>query len=88
MLENANGRRIALIINEFGDVGVDGELIKGCGDELCKEEDVVELLESETHIAGVDVGSPVDESSTSIEEAESMANVQFEDVDLSTPEET
>ena len=43
MLENANGRRIALIINEFGDVGVDGELIKGCGEELCKEEDVVEL---------------------------------------------
>ena len=24
MLENAKGRRIALIINEFGDVGVDG----------------------------------------------------------------
>jgi cobalamin biosynthesis protein CobW len=43
MLENANGRRIALIINEFGDVGVDGEVLKGCGDALCKEEDVIEL---------------------------------------------
>ena len=28
MLENANGRRIALIINEFGDVGVDGEVVE------------------------------------------------------------
>lgn len=43
LLENANGRRIALIINEFGDVGVDGEVLKGCGDALCKEEDIVEL---------------------------------------------
>ena len=43
LLENANGRRIALIVNEFGDVGVDGDLIKGCGDTLCREEDVIEL---------------------------------------------
>lgn len=43
MLEHANGRRIALIINEFGDVGVDGEVLKGCGDAVCKQEDVIEL---------------------------------------------
>jgi cobalamin biosynthesis protein CobW len=43
MLENAGGRRIALIINEFGDVGVDGEILKGCGVEACREEDVIEL---------------------------------------------
>jgi cobalamin biosynthesis protein CobW len=43
MLENAKGHRIALIINEFGDVGVDGGILKGCGDELCREEDVIEL---------------------------------------------
>ncbi len=43
LLENANGKRIALIINEFGDVGVDGEVLRGCGDEVCAEEDVVEL---------------------------------------------
>ncbi len=43
MLTNANGRRIALIINEFGDVGVDGDILKGCGEELCREEDIVEL---------------------------------------------
>ncbi len=43
MLENAGGRRIALIINEFGDLGVDGDILKGCGDETCREEDVMEL---------------------------------------------
>lgn len=43
MLENANGRRIALIINEFGDLGVDGDILKGCGDETCTEDDVMEL---------------------------------------------
>jgi cobalamin biosynthesis protein CobW len=42
-LENADGRRIALLINEFGDVGVDGEILKSCGVESCREEDIVEL---------------------------------------------
>jgi cobalamin biosynthesis protein CobW len=43
LLATANGRRIALIVNEFGDVGVDGEILKGCGAEACAEEDIVEL---------------------------------------------
>ncbi|KQQ80643.1 cobalamin biosynthesis protein CobW [Aureimonas sp. Leaf324] len=43
LLQNADGRRIALIINEFGDLGVDGDILKGCGVETCREEDVVEL---------------------------------------------
>ena len=43
LLENADGRRIALIINEFGDLGVDGEILKGCGIESCGEDDIVEL---------------------------------------------
>ncbi|MCR8724828.1 cobalamin biosynthesis protein CobW [Frigidibacter sp. ROC022] len=43
LLANAGGRRIALIINEFGDLGVDGDILKGCGDETCTDEDVVEL---------------------------------------------
>ena len=42
MLQNAEGRRIALIINEFGDLGVDGEVLRGCGAE-CADEDVIEL---------------------------------------------
>ena len=43
ILGNAKGKRIALIINEFGDLGVDGEILKGCGDETCTEDDIMEL---------------------------------------------
>lgn len=43
ILANANGKRIALIINEFGDMGVDREVINGCGFEDCDEDDVMEL---------------------------------------------
>jgi cobalamin biosynthesis protein CobW len=43
MLDNAAGRRIALIINEFGDLGVDGDILKGCGDETCSDDDIMEL---------------------------------------------
>ncbi len=43
LLESAGNRRIALVINEFGDVGVDGEILKSCGVEACKEDDIVEL---------------------------------------------
>ena len=43
LLANSNGKRLALVINEFGDLGVDGEILKGCGIEGCAEEDVVEL---------------------------------------------
>lgn len=43
MLTNANGKRIALIINEFGDLGVDGDILKGCSNETCSADDIVEL---------------------------------------------
>ncbi len=43
VLANANGRRLAVIVNEFGDVGIDGEILKGCGSESCPEENIVEL---------------------------------------------
>jgi len=43
LLETVSGKRIALIINEFGDVGFDGELLKGCGDAACPGENIVEL---------------------------------------------
>lgn len=42
-IENAEGRRLALIVNEFGDVGVDGAILKSCGIESCPEENIVEL---------------------------------------------
>lgn len=31
VLHNANGRRIAVIVNEFGELGIDGEILKSCG---------------------------------------------------------
>lgn len=31
ILQQANGRRIAVIVNEFGELGIDGEILKGCG---------------------------------------------------------
>ncbi|WP_127090415.1 cobalamin biosynthesis protein CobW [Aquabacter cavernae] len=43
LLENAGGRKLAVIVNEFGDVGIDGEILKGCGIESCPEENIVEL---------------------------------------------
>jgi cobalamin biosynthesis protein CobW len=43
LMANAGGRRLALIINEFGDVGVDGDLVKGCADAACPEEAIIEL---------------------------------------------
>jgi cobalamin biosynthesis protein CobW len=43
ILENAGDKRLALIVNEFGDVGVDGEILKGCGVDACPEENIVEL---------------------------------------------
>jgi len=43
LLEKAEGRRIALIINEFGDLGIDGGLLRGCGFKNCRDEYMVEL---------------------------------------------
>jgi cobalamin biosynthesis protein CobW len=43
LLANAGGRRIALIVNEFGDIGVDGELLAACGAAGCSDDDIVEL---------------------------------------------
>ena len=43
LLQTANGKRLALIINEFGDIGVDGDILKACGADNCAEEDIVEL---------------------------------------------
>ena len=43
VLENEKGRRLALIVNEFGDIGVDGEILRSCGVESCPEENIVEL---------------------------------------------
>ena len=31
ILENAGGRRIAVIVNEFGELGIDGDILRSCG---------------------------------------------------------
>src|SRR5260370_11063041 len=43
LIEHADGRRLALVINEFGELGIDRELLLGCGVKGCSAEDVVEL---------------------------------------------
>ncbi len=43
LLTHANGRRIAVIVNEFGDAGFDGALIGDCAGHICAPEDIVEL---------------------------------------------
>ncbi len=43
VLEHAQGRRLAVVVNEFGDVGIDGEILRGCGIASCSEERIVEL---------------------------------------------
>ena len=40
VLQTVKGRRLALLINEFGDVGVDGDVLRGCGVESCEAETV------------------------------------------------
>lgn len=42
LLTNAD-RRLAVIVNEFGDVGIDGDILKSCGIENCPEDRIVEL---------------------------------------------
>ena len=43
ILASAAGRRLAVIVNEFGEVGIDGELLKSCGIAECREDAIVEL---------------------------------------------
>nr|WP_321984252.1 cobalamin biosynthesis protein CobW [uncultured Lichenicoccus sp.] len=43
VLEHANGRRIAVIVNEFGALGIDGDTLRSCGIEGCTDDDVIEL---------------------------------------------
>ena len=43
VLEHAGGRRIAVIVNEFGALGIDGETLKSCGIPGCDDETIIEL---------------------------------------------
>lgn len=43
LMANPGGRRLAVVVNEFGDVGVDGEILKGCAIPDCPAENIMEL---------------------------------------------
>ncbi|WP_343221343.1 GTP-binding protein, partial [Oharaeibacter diazotrophicus] len=43
LLANPGGRRLAVLVNEFGAVGVDGAILRDCADDLCPAENIVEL---------------------------------------------
>lgn len=43
LIRNAGGRRLAIVVNEFGTLGVDGDILKGCAIPDCPAENVVEL---------------------------------------------
>jgi cobalamin biosynthesis protein CobW len=43
LLAHAEGRHLAVVVNEFGELGIDRELLLGCSDAGCGEDDIVEL---------------------------------------------
>ncbi|WP_323772117.1 cobalamin biosynthesis protein CobW [Antarctobacter sp.] len=43
LIQNPGGKRLAVVVNEFGDVGVDGEILKGCAIPDCPAENIMEL---------------------------------------------
>ena len=43
LIRNANGRRLAVVVNEFGTLGIDGDILKGCAIPDCPAENVIEL---------------------------------------------
>jgi cobalamin biosynthesis protein CobW len=43
LMANPQGKRLAVLVNEFGTAGVDGDILKSCADENCPESNIVEL---------------------------------------------
>jgi cobalamin biosynthesis protein CobW len=43
LMQNPQGKRLAVLVNEFGTAGVDGDILKSCADENCPENNIVEL---------------------------------------------
>lgn len=41
LLKNNQGKRLAVLVNEFGELGIDGDLLKSCN--ACPEENILEL---------------------------------------------
>ncbi|WP_417839021.1 cobalamin biosynthesis protein CobW [Tritonibacter scottomollicae] len=43
LMQNPQGKRLAVVVNEFGTAGVDGDILKSCADESCPAENIMEL---------------------------------------------
>ncbi|WJS85183.1 cobalamin biosynthesis protein CobW [Paracoccus sp. TOH] len=43
LMLNPQGKRLAVLVNEFGTMGVDGEILKSCADANCPAENIMEL---------------------------------------------
>ena len=43
LIRNAGGRRLAVVVNEFGSLGVDGQILESCAIPDCPAENIVEL---------------------------------------------
>jgi len=43
LMRNPQGRRLAVVVNEFGETGVDGEILESCAVPDCPAENIVEL---------------------------------------------
>jgi G3E family GTPase len=43
LLVHAGGRRLAVLVNEFGELGIGREVLLGCGDAACTADAIVEL---------------------------------------------
>ncbi|OBY24515.1 cobalamin biosynthesis protein CobW [Leisingera sp. JC1] len=43
LMQNPQGKRLAIVVNEFGTAGVDGDILKSCADENCPAENIMEL---------------------------------------------
>ena len=43
LIRNAGGRRLAVVVNEFGSLGVDGDILASCAIPDCPAENIVEL---------------------------------------------
>jgi len=43
LMQSPQGKRLAILVNEFGTLGVDGDILKSCADANCPVENIVEL---------------------------------------------
>lgn len=43
LMANPQRKRLAILVNEFGTIGVDGDILKSCADANCPLENIVEL---------------------------------------------